>query len=139
MAVKVVIAEDSKLYRAILHRILSRTAHSMEVVGEAGDGASAVEMVETLNPDLLLLDVNLPDMDGFSVLEEVRHRRPAIKILMLTMYSGLIYSRQALAKGANGYCTKDAHFGEIVAAIDAVLDGKTYLSPEASPPQSFSS
>jgi DNA-binding NarL/FixJ family response regulator len=127
MVIHAVIAEDNSTYRSVLRKVLSRSNHQVEVVGEAGDGFAAVELVERHLPDLLLLDIHMPNMNGLSVLDKVRQRHPALKILVLTMYSDPGYITLARRKGADGYCTKDANFKQVLQAIDAVLDGQGFF------------
>jgi DNA-binding NarL/FixJ family response regulator len=127
MVINAVIAEDNKTYRSILRKVLSRSDHQVKVVGEAEDGVAAVELIQRHGPDLLLLDIHMPLMNGFTVLDKVRPCHPHIKILILTMNRDPGYVRQALKKGADGYCTKDANYKEILRAIDTILKGKSYI------------
>jgi DNA-binding NarL/FixJ family response regulator len=127
MVIHAIIAEDNQTYRSVLRRVLTRSEHPIKVVGEAEDGLAAVELVERHRPDLLLLDIHMPNMNGLSVLDKVRQRHPALKILVLTMYRDPGYIALARSKGADGYCTKDADFKLVLQAIDAVLDGRGFF------------
>jgi DNA-binding NarL/FixJ family response regulator len=105
---------------------------NLEVVGEAEDGLEAVRCVEKKNPDLLLLDLNMPRMDGISVIKEVKRRHPETKIIVLTMHKQEEYILEAFKSGAEGYCLKASSHDELMMAINAVLSGKFYVSPEIS-------
>lgn len=133
MAVKhrIVLAEDHTILREGLRMLLS--SHTdLEVVGEAADGRDAIRCVEDTAPDLVLLDLSMPRMDGMDAIREIRKRSPATKILALTVHKAEEYVLSALQAGADGYALKDATHGELVTAIRSVLSGKRYLSPGVS-------
>ena len=105
---------------------------ALEIVGEAGSAAEALNAIETLQPDLVLADVGMKDMNGIELVALLQQRQPAVRVVMLSMYDNPEYVQQALQAGARGYVLKDAPASEIVAAIEAVAAGGTFLSPAVS-------
>jgi len=128
---KIVIAEDHTILRQGLRALLSFDP-DFEVVGEAKDGRAAVRSVETLSPDLLLMDLSMPRMTGMEAITEIKKRSPATKIVVLTVHKGEEYILSALKAGADGYLLKDAGHDELMTAVKNVLAGKRYLSPDIS-------
>ena len=128
---RIVIAEDHAILRQGLRSLLS-SHDDLEVVGEAEDGLEAVRCIETNNPDLVLLDLSMPKMDGISVIKEIKNRHTETKILALTMYRKEEYVLEVFKSGAEGYCLKSSPYDELLIAIRAVLSGKHYVSPEVS-------
>jgi two-component system response regulator NreC len=125
---KVVIAEDHRILREGL-KFLLKSRDDIEVVGEAGEGMEAIHCVETLHPDLLLLDLSMPKMSGLSVIKDLKVRYPETKILALTIHESEDYILETFHSGLDGYCLKESSHTELLMAIDTVLEGKTYLSP----------
>jgi DNA-binding NarL/FixJ family response regulator len=128
---RIVIAEDHTILRQGLKALL-KSNDNLEVVGEAEDGLEAVRCVDKKTPDLLLLDLNMPRMDGISVINEIKKRHPETKIIVLTMHMQEEYILEAFRSGAQGYCLKASSHDELIMAINAVLSGKFYVSPEIS-------
>lgn len=128
---RILIAEDHTILRQGLRALLSADA-GLEVVGEAEDGLDAIRHTEKLKPDLVLLDLNMPKMDGISVIKELSKRCPETRILALTMHRDEEFVLEAFKSGAKGYCLKSASHGELQLAIKAVLSGKIFVSPEIS-------
>ena len=128
---KIVIAEDHKLFREGLRALLSDKA-DLKVVGEAGDGLEAIRTVKKCRPDLLLLDLSMPKMNGISVMKEIKNQFPETKIMALTIHESDQYVLEAFEAGADGYCLKDAGRNELMVAVDSVLQGKRYISPSIS-------
>ncbi len=128
---RVLIAEDHKVLRAGLRSMID-TSDDLMVVGEAGDGMEAIRYTLELEPDLLLLDLNMPKMDGISVIKEISRRFPDTKILVLTMFKQDEYVLEAFKSGIHGYCVKTSSYEELMIAVRAVLSGKIYISPEIS-------
>jgi DNA-binding NarL/FixJ family response regulator len=128
---RIVIAEDHTILRQGLKALL-KSNENLEVIGEAEDGLEAIRCVEKQNPDLLLLDLNMPRMDGISVIKEIKKRHPDTKIIVLTMHMQEEYILEAFRSGAHGYCLKASSHDELNMAINSVLSGKFYVSPEIS-------
>ncbi|PKN22352.1 MAG: DNA-binding response regulator [Deltaproteobacteria bacterium HGW-Deltaproteobacteria-21] len=128
---KIVIAEDHKILREGLKSLL-RTIDDLEIVGEAADGLEAIRCVENYHPELLLLDLSMPKMNGISVIRDIKSRFPETKILVLTIHESEDYILESFHSGLDGYCLKDANYSELLIAIRSVLEGKTYLSPSIS-------
>jgi len=128
---KVVIVEDHKLFREGLKSLLS-DKDDLVVVGEAGDGIEAIRAVKKCRPDLLLLDLSMPKMNGISVMKEIKSQFPEIKIMALTIHESDQYVLEAFEAGADGYCLKDAGRNELMVAVDSVVQGKRYISPSIS-------
>ena len=125
---KIVIAEDYRILREGLVAILG-ARDDFEVVAEAADGLETLRSVRKELPDLLMLDLSMPLMNGISVIRELREQFPELKILVLTMHESDQYVLETFKMGVNGYCTKDISRGELLIAIDSILDGKAYISP----------
>ncbi|HKJ14024.1 MAG TPA: response regulator transcription factor [Desulfobulbales bacterium] len=128
---KIVIAEDHTILRAGLRALLSGQ-NGLEVIGEAGDGREAIRKVDTLQPDLLLIDLSMPKLNGIDAIREIKSQHPEMKIIVLTVHKSDEYIIAALKAGANGYMLKDASQNELLLAIDYVINGKTFLSPSIS-------
>ncbi|MEJ2453212.1 MAG: response regulator transcription factor [Candidatus Thiodiazotropha sp.] len=125
----VVIAEDHTILRAGLKALLS-TNPDLEVVGEADNGRDAIRRVVELKPDLVIMDLSMPGMNGMDALKEIKDRMPEVRALVLTVHAEEEYVLASLQAGANGYVLKDATQNELLVAAERVLDGKTYLSPD---------
>jgi len=125
---KIVLAEDHKILREGLKSILS-SEDALDVVGEAEDGLQAIRCVENCHPDLLLMDLSMPKMDGISAIKEIKSRFPETKVLALTIHESDDYILDAFRSGADGYCLKESDRSELLMAIKTVLSGKTYFSP----------
>jgi len=128
---KIVIAEDHTLLREGIIALL-KAQDDFAVVGEAEDGLEAVRMVEKHQPDLVLLDLAMPRMNGISAIGDIKSRFPKVKILAVTIQTSDEYILAAFEAGADGYCLKQATRDEFINAVRKVLDGMTYISPEIS-------
>lgn len=128
---KVLIVEDHTILREGLRMLLS-SSPQLEVIGEAQDGLEAVRLAESLKPDLVLMDLSMPRMNGMGAIQEIKRHTPHVKILALTVHKTEEYILATLKAGADGYVIKDATHNELMLAIQCVLDGKSYLSPSVS-------
>ncbi len=128
MTIRILIADDHGVIRAGLHALLAKEP-GMEVVGQAADGEEAVKMAYKLRPDLLLLDITMPGLDGIQVTRQLRAALPATHILILTLHEGVSMLREAIAAGASGYIVKRAVDVELIGAIQAVARGEMYVHP----------
>lgn len=129
--IKVLIAEDHTIVRQGLARLLSDQP-GLEVVGQAVNGRDAVEMAEKLNPDIIIMDIAMPKMNGIEASKKIRKLLPRTKILILSMYSHEHYVHELLEVGVSGYLLKDSSGRDIIKAIDDALKNKTFLSPAIS-------
>ena len=128
---RIVIAEDHTILREGLRALLSSNPN-FDIVGEAEDGQNAIRCVEKLKPHLILMDLSMPRMDGMEAIREIKKQCPETKILALTVHKTEEYILATLQAGADGYVLKDATHTELLMAINSVLLGKSYLSPEVS-------
>ncbi len=126
--IRVVIADDHTLIREGIRAILSCTK-DIEVVGEASDGIEAIEVVEKLKPDVLLLDINMPRLGGLEAACEIRKVSPNTRILVLTQYDDKEYVTRFLKVGVSGYMLKNALGVELINAIKVVSQGQVYIHP----------
>jgi two-component system response regulator NreC len=129
--IRVLIADDHAILRDGLRKLLNEEA-DLDVVGEARDGHDALRRAEELAPDVVLLDMAMPGLNGLTVAKRLRSALPAAKILILTMHQEEEYVYETLRAGASGYVLKDAAAPELVSAIRAARRGETYLSPGVS-------
>jgi len=128
---RIFIAEDHTIVRDGLRALLSSNPH-FEVVGEAEDGREVIRSVEECKPDLILLDLSMPRMNGMGAIKEIKKLSPETKILVLTIHKTEEYILTALKAGADGYLLKYDTQAELMAAIKSILGGKSYLSPGVS-------
>ena len=126
--IQVVLADDHALVRAGIRALLERI-DNVEVVGEAGDGQQALELIAELDPDVVLLDLTMPGLSGFEVLKETSEKFPDVNMIVLSVHDSEEYAFHALRSGAVGYLPKSAASTELEAAIQQVLRGEKYLSP----------
>ena len=130
MAIRVIVVDDHPVVREGLKRVLEQD-RNLEVCGEAGSGEEALQVAGLQHPDVALLDMRLPGLGGIDLLERFRQEFPTTKLICLTFY-GEQYLAQALAAGASGYLTKEASREEVVLAVRAVLQGRTFIHPSFS-------
>ena len=129
MTVRVLIVDDHAVVRSGL-RLLLEAENGVEPVGEAGTAQEAVFQARALTPDVILLDVLLPDRTGLEILPQLKHENPDAKVLVLSMQDEPRYVREAFAAGASGYVLKEAADTEVVAAIREIAGGGRYVNPE---------
>jgi DNA-binding NarL/FixJ family response regulator len=126
--IRVLIADDQRVVREGLTMVLG-LLDGVEVVGDASDGAEAVERAEALRPDIVLMDLRMPRCDGVEATRRLRERAPDVKVVVLTTYSDDRSVIEALRAGARGYLTKDAGSAEIRAALQHVVDDRAAIDP----------
>ena len=129
--ITVVVAEDHTIVRKGICSLLDAKS-GIEVVGEAEDGWEAIKQVEALQPDVVLMDITMPHLNGLEATRQIKKLFPHIKVLALTMYTNEEYVSQALQAGASGYVVKQAAPAELISAIQAVYRGDSFLSPSVS-------
>jgi two-component system, NarL family, response regulator NreC len=127
VTVRIVLAEDQQLVRQGLVALLA--VDDVTIVGEAEDGKGAVEMARTLAPDVVLMDLSMPELDGVEATRRIKQVAPQVRVLVLTVANCERRVAEALAAGADGYALKKLGHAELMAAINAVCAGKTYLGP----------
>jgi len=125
---QIFIVEDHRLFREGLKAMLS-PSQEYEIIGEAEDGLEAIRLIKKQKPDLVLLDLSMPRMNGLSVLREIKGAMPEVKILVLSIHESDQYVLQAFEARADGYAIKDSSREELRVAIRSVLEGKKYISP----------
>ena len=130
-AYSIILADDHVLVRQGLRRILEGMP-GLEVVGEANDGLELLTLLGTLVPDMVILDIFMPNLRGIEAIYEIKKIRPEVKILILTMHKDKEYLYLALSAGAKGYLLKEDADKELFSAIEKVQQGKTYISPHFS-------
>ena len=128
--VRLLLCDDHALFRAGIKAVL-REQPSLDVAGEAEDGRAAVAQVARLHPDVVLMDIEMPRLDGFEATRRITRAHRRVKVLMLTMYAEERLVARCLEAGASGYVLKDVPVSELVYAIQAVARGERYLSPGA--------
>src|SRR5512135_1654295 len=128
---RILIVEDHTLLRAGIRSLLLQDP-AIEIVGEADNGRDAVRLMESLAPDLVLMDISMPGMNGIEAIIDIKRRYPKTLVLVLTAHKTDEYIHESLRAGADGYILKDATHDELRVAIRSVLNGKTYLSPDIS-------
>ncbi len=129
--IRIILADDHELVRAGLHLILSNTG-KYAIVAEAGNGKEAIKAVSEFKPDLLILDISMPLVNGTEAIRQVKKCNENTKVLIMTMHRGEEFVRMAMAGGADGYILKSDGLEELEFAIHHVLKGNTYISPEVS-------
>lgn len=127
--IRVALVDDHALVRDGIKALLAVMA-PLEVVGEAESGADAIEMVGRCQPDLLLVDISLRDMNGLELTRLLRSQYPSLKVLVLSMYDNYEYVSESVRAGASGYVLKNSPSREIIAAIEAIASGGTFYSAE---------
>ena len=128
MTIRLMLADDHRMLREGLRR--SMTDQGFDVVGEARDGDEAIELAEELQPDVILMDVTMPEVDGVEATRQIRQTMDEVRIVMLTMHADQEVLAAAIRAGASGYLVKDCSTEEIANAVRMAADGETALSPQ---------
>lgn len=132
MSIKVMLADDHILMREGIKKLLEFDG-SIEVIEQASDGIECLEKLQEVTPDILLLDINMPRMNGIEVLEELKAKKSPLKVLVLTVHSEVEYLVKAVDIGANGYILKDSGSAELKQAIENIINNDTYIQPNLIP------
>lgn len=127
--INVILADDHMIVREGL-KLLLQNQKNIAVVGEAENGRKAVELALKLKPDVVIMDIGMPDMNGLAATRGILDLEPDIKVLMLSMHTDKRFVSKALREGVSGYILKECASAELVEAINTVVSGKTYLSPK---------
>lgn len=128
MTIKVIIADDHKIMRDGLRTLLAKHA-GITVVGEAEDGRETVQLAKKLSPDVVIMDIAMPDLNGIEATRKIVAEHPGVKVIALSMHSDRRFVSEMLKAGASAYLLKDCAFEELVTAIQSVMKNKPYLSP----------
>ena len=126
--IRILIADDHDVVRSGL-RMLLRSRQDIAIVGEAADGEEAVQLADKLTPDLAILDISMPKLDGIAATKIIKQNHPDIKIVVLTVHEEEEYAYQILQAGANGYLLKNAGKKDIFQAIQSAISGERFFSP----------
>jgi len=129
--IRIVLADDHTIMRSGLRAVLDRYA-DMQVVGEAADGRQAIQCVEQNHPDVIVMDVAMPNLNGIEAARQISAKHAGVSIVVLSMHSDEGYVLRALKAGARGYLLKDSAEGDLITAIRAVSQGKAFFSPAIS-------
>ena len=129
MSVRVLLVDDHTMFRQALRVMLEKEA-GMEVVGEAGDGAAVAEAADRLAPDVVVMDINLPNLSGMEATRKLLARHPGMRVVALSAHGYKQFVMEMLDAGATGYVVKSAAGDQLVQAITSVAQGRTYLCPE---------
>ena len=132
LSIKVMLADDHVLMREGIRQLLEFDG-SIEVIGEASDGEECLQKLEKVKPDVLLLDINMPKLNGIEVLEEIKRKKINVKVLILTVHNEVDYLIRAVDIGVDGYILKDSESAELKKAIMTVMDGESYIQPKLIP------
>lgn len=130
---RVVIADDHRLVRQGIRALLERNKN-IEIVGEASDGLEAIDLVQELKPDIVIMDISMPQMDGIQATERISKMDVPTRVMVLSMYSKPSIVQQVLQKGAKGYLLKSSISEELILAIDVAMRNEIYLSPSVASP-----
>jgi DNA-binding NarL/FixJ family response regulator len=133
MPLRIVLADDHRLLRAGVRALLEKIRVG-EVVAEAGDGREALELVAEHQPDIVLLDIGMPNLNGLDAIERIKKGSPGTKVIILSMHANEEYIVRALRSGVSGYLIKDSAVDELERAIRSVVAGQTYLGKRISKP-----
>jgi len=125
--VRILVVDDFEMFRQFVVELLGKRPE-LQVVGQASDGLEALQKAVELRPDLILLDIGLPNLNGIEVARQLQSLVPESRIIFLTQESSSDVVQEALSRGARGYVTKNMALEDLFAAVEAVLSGKTFVS-----------
>lgn len=128
MSIRIILADDHTIVRHGLNKLIQQQ-EDMEVIAQAADGHSTVELTRELSPDMVIMDIGMPDLNGIDATNQIIHEFPQVRVIGLSMHSGKKFVIEMLKAGASGYLLKDCALEELTTAIKAVASGKIYLSP----------
>jgi two-component system response regulator NreC len=128
MSTRILLADDHAVLRDGLSKSLQEQ-EDLQVIGQAKNGLMTVELVKELSPDLVIMDIGMPDLNGIDATRQILRETSDVKIIGLSMHSGKKFVTEMFKAGAKGYLPKDCEFDELLEAIEAVMNGKMYLSP----------
>lgn len=131
MSIKILLAEDHRITRQGLRSLIEKQS-DMEVVAEAENGRLAVSLTREMLPDVIIMDVTMPELNGMEATKQIKSENQHAKIIALSMHSDSLFVTEMLKSGASGYLLKDCAFEDLIRAIRVVIEGKTYLSPAIS-------
>ena len=132
MAINIVITDDHSMIREGLKQLLELD-ENFRVIGQAGDGEECLRLLKKELPDVLLLDINMPNMNGIEVLEHLKKEYSGVKVLILTIHNEVEYLLKAVDIGCNGYVLKDSNFAMLKKAIHSVYEGDSFIQPDLIP------
>ena len=124
---KIILADDHPVFRSGLRSLIEKEK-DLKVIGEAKDGEDLLEKLSGLKPDLVVLDLSMPNLDGIGAISELKEKYPKLKILVLTMQKDHEHFKEAMKRGANGFVLKEDAYEELIRAVKAVLQDKFYIS-----------
>ena len=133
MSIRVLLADDHKIVREGLRSLLEKEP-GMKVIGEAENGRRALSLARELSPDVVVIDVAMPDLNGIEATRQLMTRSPGVRVVALSMHSDRRFVAEMLRAGASGYLLKDCAFEELAQAIRTVAEDQTYLSPRIAAP-----
>ncbi|MCK5193787.1 MAG: response regulator transcription factor, partial [Desulfobulbaceae bacterium] len=126
--IRVFLADDHQMFRQGLNSMLTKTGE-IEIIGEAADGILALKELESIQPDVAIIDISMPGLNGIELCKRIRKQQAKVKVLILTMQADPYFTTEALKAGAHGYLLKEESFSSLIDSIKAVLNGKIVLSP----------
>lgn len=132
MPINVLIADDHSMIREGLKQLLELDG-DIKVIGEAGDGLECLDKITRLQPDVVLLDINMPNLNGLQVLEHLRNHKMKVRVLVLTIHNEIEYLIRAIEIGVGGYLLKDSDSSVLKKAVHAVYEGETFIQPSLTP------
>ena len=129
MKIKIILVDDHKILREGICSLV-KGFPDMEVVGEAADGRAALKLVEDLSPDVVIMDISMPELNGIDATRQITAKHPGVKVIALSMHYDKQFVSEIFKAGASGYLLKDCAFDEMEHAIRVVIDNKTYINPQ---------